>query len=64
MYVDIFVCFRGPHVFLVVEDIYIYYMVSPHYIVVRKSGGPQALPGGAQPDPNPLYGGEGLRLER
>jgi hypothetical protein len=25
-------------------------------------GGPQAVPGGAKPDPNPLYGGEGLSL--
>jgi hypothetical protein len=29
---------------------------------MRKFGGPQALPGGAQPDPHPLYGGKGLSL--
>jgi hypothetical protein len=34
------------------------------YISMGEFGGPQALPGGAQPYPNPLYGGEGLSLEK
>jgi hypothetical protein len=47
-----------------IEDIYFRLLVVFSIDAFRmcKFGGPQALPGGAQPDPHPLYGGKGLSL--
>jgi hypothetical protein len=38
------------------------YIYSGGIVWMSCFGGPQALPGGAKPDPHPLYGGKGLRV--
>jgi hypothetical protein len=47
------------YIFLRVSNLFLYIKV-----LMRKSGGPQALPGGAKPDPQGVYPPKGLSLRK
>jgi hypothetical protein len=53
---------RYIFLFVVVYNMMVYFYFLNLLMSIRKFGGPQAVPGGAQPDPQGVYPPKGLSL--